>query len=174
MKKLLGMLATVSVLTIGTMGSFASAQVLEEPVVVATASAGDIVDIAVADGRFTTLVTAVTAAGLVETLQSAGPFTVFAPTDAAFGLLPAGTVEGLLGDIPALTAVLLYHVVPGAVMAADVVQLSSAATAGGAALTISTAMGGVMVNSAQVVITDIIATNGVIHVIDAVLLPPMN
>ena len=84
----------------------------------------DIVDIAVADGRFTTLVTAVQAAGLVDTLKSEGPFTVFAPTDDAFAALPAGTVEGLLNDIPALTDVLLYHVVPGAVMAADAVNLT--------------------------------------------------
>ena len=131
-----------------------------------------IVDIAVADGRFTTLVTAVQAADLVDTLNSDGPFTVFAPTDDAFAALPAGTVESLLGDIPALTDILLYHVVPGKVMAADVVTLSSADTALGKPVQITTSGGEVMINDAKVIITDIEASNGVIHVIDAVLIPP--
>ncbi len=131
-----------------------------------------IVDIAVNDGRFTTLVTALQAANLVDTLKGAGPFTVFAPTDDAFNALPAGTVEGLLADIPALTDVLTYHVVPGKVMAADVVNLSSADTVQGEAISISVQDGKVMVNNAQVIITDIEASNGVIHVIDAVILPP--
>lgn len=131
----------------------------------------DIVDIAVGDGRFTTLVAALQAADLVDTLKGDGPFTVFAPTDDAFNKLPAGTVEGLLGDIPTLTNILLYHVVPGKVMAADVVNLSSADTASGASLAISVMDGKVMINDAQVIITDIEASNGVIHVIDAVLIP---
>ena len=136
----------------------------------------DIVDIAVEDGRFTTLVAAVQAAGLVDTLKSEGPFTVFAPTDDAFAALPEGTVEALLGDIPALTDILLYHVVPGKVMAADVVGLDgqSAETAlAGKSVDIKVDMSTVYLNeNVKVVITDIEASNGVIHVIDAVLLPP--
>lgn len=130
-----------------------------------------IVDIAVEDGRFTTLVTAVTEAGLVETLQSDGPFTVFAPTDDAFAALPEGTIEALLADIPALTDILLYHVVEGKVMAADVVELDQAMTVQGQYADISTEMDKVMVDNAQIIITDIEASNGVIHVIDAVILP---
>ena len=132
----------------------------------------DIVDIAVADGRFTTLVAAVTAAGLVDTLKSDGPFTVFAPTDEAFAKLPEGTIEALLNDIPALTDILLYHVVSGKVMAADVVSLSAATTVLGKDVAIKVEDGNVFINDAQVIITDIEASNGVIHVIDAVLLPP--
>lgn len=132
----------------------------------------DIVDTAVADGRFTTLTAALTAADLVDTLKGDGPFTVFAPTDDAFGKLPEGTVEGLLGDIPALTDILLYHVVAGAVTAEQVVTLDSAQTVQGSAVTISVSTAGtVSVNGAQVVITDIETSNGVIHVIDAVLIP---
>ena len=132
----------------------------------------DIVDIAVADGRFTTLVAAVQAAELVDTLKSEGPFTVFAPTDDAFNKLPDGTIEALLNDIPTLTDILLYHVVPGKVMAADVVTLSSADTALGKPVAIRVENGNVFVNDAQVIITDVEASNGVIHVIDTVLLPP--
>jgi len=134
----------------------------------------DIVDTAVAAGSFKTLAAAVTAAGLVPTLKSAGPFTVFAPTDEAFAKLPAGTVEALLKDIPKLTAILTYHVVAGKVMAADVVTLDgkSAKTVNGAEVKISTG-GGVKLNgTANVVKTDIECTNGVIHVLDAVILPP--
>jgi len=132
----------------------------------------DIVDIAVADGRFTTLVAAVQAAGLVDTLKGEGPFTVFAPTDDAFAKLPEGTVEALLQDIPQLKNILLYHVVPGKVMAADVVKLQSADTALGKPVTIKVEGDAVMVNDAKVIITDIEASNGVIHVIDTVILPP--
>lgn len=136
-------------------------------------SGDTIVDIAVADGRFTTLVAAVQAAGLAETLSGEGPFTVFAPTDDAFAALPAGTVEGLLADIPALTDILLYHVVPGEVMAADVVNLRSATTVQGSDISIEVRDGAVYLNdNVQVFITDIQASNGVIHVIDGVLLPP--
>ena len=130
-----------------------------------------IVDIAVEDGRFTTLVAALQAAGLAETLAGEGPFTVFAPTDDAFAALPEGTVEALLADIPQLTSILLYHVVSGKVMAADVVSLESAETLQGQSVAISTEMDQVMINEAKVIITDIEASNGVIHVIDAVLLP---
>jgi uncharacterized surface protein with fasciclin (FAS1) repeats len=131
----------------------------------------DIVDIAVEDGRFTTLVAAVQAAGLVDALKAEGPLTVFAPTDEAFAALPEGTVEALLADIPTLTNILLYHVVDGKVMAADVVELSSAATLLGQDLSISLLDGKVMLNESQVIITDLETANGVIHVIDAVLLP---
>jgi transforming growth factor-beta-induced protein len=131
-----------------------------------------IAEIAVEDGRFTTLVAALDAAGLVETLSSDGAFTVFAPTDDAFAALPAGTVEGLLENIPALTDVLLYHVVSGTVFADTVVTLDSATTLQGSDVSISIQNGNVFVNQAQVVITDIKASNGVIHVIDAVILPP--
>jgi transforming growth factor-beta-induced protein len=133
----------------------------------------DIVDTAVADGRFTTLVAAVQAAGLVETLKGEGPFTVFAPTDDAFAKLPAGTVEELLKpeNLETLQNILLYHVVPGKVMAADVTALASAETASGQTVAIKTDMGNVYINDAKVVITDIETSNGVIHVIDAVLLP---
>jgi uncharacterized surface protein with fasciclin (FAS1) repeats len=132
--------------------------------------AKDIVDTAVAGGDFETLVTAVKAAGLVETLKSDGPFTVFAPTDAAFGKLPKGTIEALLANPDQLAAILKYHVVPGRVMAKDVVKLSSAKTALGQSLAIS-ASGGVRVGGANVIKTDIETSNGVIHVIDTVLIP---
>ncbi|MAS37504.1 MAG: fasciclin [Anaerolineaceae bacterium] len=131
-----------------------------------------IVDIAVADGRFTTLVAAVQAAGLAETLAGEGSFTVFAPTDDAFAALPEGTVEGLLNDIPALTDILLYHVVDGAVPAETVVTLDSATTLQGSDVTIEVRDGNVFLNGdVQVIITDIQASNGIIHVIDGVLLP---
>ena len=133
----------------------------------------DIVDTAAGAGSFKTLVAAVTAAGLVDTLKSAGPFTVFAPTDEAFAKLPAGTVEALLKDIPKLTAILTYHVVAGKVLAADVVKLDGkeAKTVQGGSVKISTT-GGVKLNgTSNVVTTDILCTNGVIHVIDGVILP---
>ena len=135
----------------------------------------DIVDTAVAAGDFKTLAAAVTAAGLVDTLKGPGPFTVFAPTDAAFAALPAGTVEKLLKpeNKDQLTAVLTYHVVSGKVMAADVVKLSEAKTVNGASLKISATGEKVMINdTATVAKADISASNGVIHVIDTVLLPP--
>jgi uncharacterized surface protein with fasciclin (FAS1) repeats len=130
----------------------------------------DIVDTAVSAGQFNTLAKALTEAGLVETLKGTGPFTVFAPTDEAFAKLPAGTLEALLKDKAKLTAVLTYHVVAGKVMASDVVKLSEAKTVQGQNVKINT-MGGVMVNDAHVVKTDIMASNGVIHVIDKVILP---
>lgn len=134
-----------------------------------------IVDVAVADGRFTTLVAAVQAAGLVETLSGEGPFTVFAPTDDAFAALPAGTVESLLlpENQQQLVDILTYHVVAGKVMAADVINLTSATTVLGTDITITVRDGNVYLNdTVQVIITDVEASNGVIHVIDAVLLPP--
>jgi uncharacterized surface protein with fasciclin (FAS1) repeats len=131
----------------------------------------DIVDTAVAAGSFNTLVKAVKAAGLVETLKGEGPFTVFAPTDDAFAKLPEGTLESLLKDTEKLKAILTYHVVAGKVMAADVVKLSSAKTVEGQEVMIKTSGGNVMVNNANVTKTDIETSNGVIHVIDTVLLP---
>jgi uncharacterized surface protein with fasciclin (FAS1) repeats len=130
----------------------------------------DIVDTAVAAGSFNTLVTAVKAAGLVAVLKGDGPFTVFAPTDEAFAKLPEGTVEALLQDKEALAKVLTYHVVPGKVLASDVVNLESAKTVQGQSITIDSSSG-VKVDDANVVKTDIIASNGVIHVIDSVILP---
>ena len=134
------------------------------------AASRDIVDTAVAAGNFTTLAKALQAAGLVDTLKGPGPFTVFAPTDEAFAKLPAGALDALLKDKAKLTAVLTYHVVPGKVMAADVVKLTSAKTVQGQSITIDTSAG-VKVDGANVVKTDITTSNGVIHVIDAVILP---
>lgn len=131
----------------------------------------NIVDIAVADGRFKTLVAAVQAAGLVETLKGKGPFTVLAPTDDAFKKLPAGTVEGLLKDIPALKNILLYHVIPAKAMSGDVMKMTSATTVQGKKVSIKVEKGKVKVNEATVIIPDIEASNGVIHVIDTVILP---
>ena len=141
------------------------------PVQASDKAGKDIVDTAVGAGKFTTLVTAVKAAGLVETLKGDGPFTVFAPTDEAFAKIPKAKLEALLKDKHALAAVLTYHVVPGKVMAADVVKLDSATTAQGKAVKISAADGKVKVNGATVVKADIACTNGVIHVIDTVLMP---
>jgi transforming growth factor-beta-induced protein len=138
------------------------------------ADSKDIVDTAVGAGSFKTLVAAVQAAGLVETLKGPGPFTVFAPTDEAFAKLPAGTVESLLKpeNKEKLVAVLTYHVVPGKVMAADVVKLSEAPTVQGAKAKVKVVNGSVMIDGAKVVKPDIETSNGVIHVIDAVILPP--
>ncbi|MGE0353193.1 MAG: fasciclin domain-containing protein [Gemmatimonadales bacterium] len=131
----------------------------------------NIVETAVAAGNFTTLATALKAAGLVETLQGEGPFTVFAPTDEAFAKLPAGTIEALLKDKEKLTQILLYHVVSGDVPASKVVTMNYARTVGGKSVKITTHDGTVMINNAKVVKADIMASNGVIHVIDTVLLP---
>ncbi|BAT56657.1 Beta-Ig-H3/fasciclin (plasmid) [Nostoc sp. NIES-3756] len=131
----------------------------------------DIVDTAVGAGSFNTLVAAVQAAGLVDTLKGPGPFTVFAPTDEAFSKLPAGTVDALLKDIPKLTKILTYHVVSGKVLAADVVNLDSAPTVEGSNVRIDASNGGVKINDATVTTPDVEADNGVIHVIDTVLIP---
>jgi uncharacterized surface protein with fasciclin (FAS1) repeats len=133
----------------------------------------DVVETAVAAGQFTTLARALQAAGLVDTLKGPGPFTVFAPTDAAFAKLPSGTLDALLADPERLRAVLTYHVVPGRVTAAQVQGLPGAATVQGARLTFAVSGGAVRVNdSATVTQADVLASNGVIHVIDSVLLPP--
>jgi transforming growth factor-beta-induced protein len=143
------------------------AVLLPEPVL-------DIPGTAAAAGMFSTLLAAVEAAGLLETLRSAGPFTVLAPTDEAFAALPEGTVAALLEDPETLAEILLYHVIPGDVRAAQVVTLTEATMANGATVSIAVGNGGVRVNDANVVATDIEATNGVIHVIDAVLIPDSN
>ncbi len=134
-----------------------------------TAKAADIVDTAVAAGSFKTLVAAVQAAGLVDTLKGVGPFTVFAPTDEAFAKIPKDKLDALLKDKAALTKVLTYHVVPGKVMAANVAA-GQVKTVQGASLTVTT-QGGVKVDGANVVKTDVAASNGVIHVIDSVVMP---
>ena len=130
----------------------------------------NIVETAIAAGSFKTLVTAVKAAGLAETLSGKGPFTVFAPTDDAFAKLPVGTVEGLLKDIPKLKSILTYHVVAGKVTAADVMKLTTAQTVQGQNVSIDT-KSGVKIEGANVVKADVMADNGVIHVIDKVILP---
>jgi uncharacterized surface protein with fasciclin (FAS1) repeats len=168
--------AMAAVLMFGTFACTpqAEAPVEEAPVEDAT-SGNDIVAVAKSAGTFTTLVAAVEAAGLAETLMGPGPYTVFAPTDEAFAKLPAGTVESLLlpENIEQLKAILLYHVVSGSVMAADVVTLNEATTVNGATVTIAVGDAGVVLNgTTNVVTTDITASNGVIHVIDAVLMPP--
>ena len=146
-----------------------------DPSASAAPAMGDIVATADSAGTFKTLLAAATAAGLVETLQGPGPFTVFAPTDEAFAALPAGTLDGLLKDPEALKKILLYHVVSGEVTADKVVGMTSADTVEGSPIAISVKDGKVYLNdTAQVVKTDIMASNGVIHVIDKVLLPPAN
>lgn len=139
---------------------------------IAAPESQNIVETAIAAGSFSTLVTAVEAAGLAETLANDGPFTVFAPTDEAFDALPAGTLDALLQDTDALREILLYHVVAGEVRAQQVVTLSSAPTLQGSDVEIDATNAGVKVNDANVTQTDIVASNGVIHVIDSVLLPP--
>jgi uncharacterized surface protein with fasciclin (FAS1) repeats len=156
--------------------TLAVALVLAPVAVSAQTKQADIVDTAVAAGSFNTLVAAVKAAGLVETLKGAGPFTVFAPTDEAFAKLPAGTVDFLLKpeNKDQLIAVLTYHVVAGKVMAADVVKLTEAKTVQGSSAKVKVKDGKVYVDNATVVTTDIMTSNGVIHVIDSVILPTVN
>jgi len=161
-----GRLAAVAAIVMGIATGSASAYAADK----------DIVDTAVAAGQFKTLAAALAAAGLVDTLKGPGPFTVFAPTDAAFAKLPAGTLDTLLKPESKgkLTAILTYHVVAGEVMAADVVKLKEAKTVNGAMVAVKVDGGNVMINNAKVTTADIAASNGVIHVIDTVLLPPAN
>jgi uncharacterized surface protein with fasciclin (FAS1) repeats len=164
MKFQIASIVAVAVAAIGlTLGSVAT-----------RAAQKDIVETAVDAGNFKTLAAALGAADLVQTLKGRGPFTVFAPTDEAFAKLPAGTVENLLKpeNKDQLVAILTYHVVPGKVMAADVIKLKEAKTVNGKMLEIETKGDAVMVNDAKVTATDISASNGVIHVIDTVILPP--
>jgi uncharacterized surface protein with fasciclin (FAS1) repeats len=152
---------------------FTTAAMLATLVFSTNAFAADIVDTAVAAGSFNTLVAAVKAADLVDTLKGTGPFTVFAPTDEAFAKLPAGTVENLLKpeNKAKLAAILTYHVVPGKVMAADVMKIKEAKTVNGQSVAVKAGKGSVMINNAKVAKADIETSNGVIHVIDTVLLP---
>ncbi len=154
-----------------TILSMTAATMLAAPAFAGSHGGMDIVDTAVEAGNFTTLVAAVEAAGLVETLKGEGPFTVFAPTDDAFAALPEGTVEGLLEDPEALAGILTYHVVPGAVMSGDLEDGMMAETVQGQSVTIGISYGDVTVDGANVVTADIEASNGVIHVIDAVIMP---
>ncbi len=161
-KQLVAGIAAASILTIGAVKMGAAPE-----------QSKDIVDTAVAAGSFKTLAKALAAADLVDTLKGAGPFTVFAPTDEAFAKLPAGTLENLLKpeNKEQLRRILTYHVVSGKVMAADVVKLKSARAVSGDAVSITVMGSGVTVNNSKVVKTDIAASNGVIHVIDTVLIP---
>jgi transforming growth factor-beta-induced protein len=164
------MIAGVAMLPVACGGDSASES--EVQVEIVEAAPGTIVEVAADAGTFNTLLAAATAAGLVETLSGPGPFTVFAPTDEAFAALPEGTVEALLADIETLTAILLYHVVAGEVTAEQVVTLTEAATVNGANVSIMAHDGMVMINNATVIAADVKASNGIIHVINAVLLPP--
>ena len=170
MKKVLA-LALVASISLVACGSDSSTEVVDTTVMEEVA-ANDIVAVASSTEGFSTLVAALSAAGLVETLQGEGPFTVFAPNDDAFAALPAGLLEKLLlpENIAVLTAILTYHVVPGMVMSTDVTA-GDVATVEGSTIAITTDMG-VMVNGANVVAVDVAASNGVIHVIDAVIVPP--
>ncbi|MEO5742007.1 MAG: fasciclin domain-containing protein [Vicinamibacterales bacterium] len=163
-------------LAVGTMAALALTFVAPNTTTLAAADTMDIVDTAVAAGSFTTLAKALAAADLVTTLKGAGPFTVFAPTDEAFAKLPAGTVEMLLmpENKAKLRRILTYHVVPGKVMAANVMKMKSAKAVSGDTVTIAVHDGMVMADGARIVKTDIAATNGVIHVIDTVLMPKDN
>lgn len=171
----LGLLLAVSTANADNCGASKTGAEAQKASAVVAASATqkpmDIVETAVAAGSFNTLVAAVQAAGLVETLKGAGPFTVFAPTDEAFAKLPKGTVEALLKDKAKLAAILTYHVVPGKVTAADVVKLREAKTVNGQSAKVTVGADGVMIDNAKVVKTDVMTTNGVIHVIDTVILP---
>ena len=161
--RLIGVLTAAAVLAVAAFGSAASAK---------PEAQGTIVETAVASGQFKTLAMLLKRAGLVSTLQKPGPYTVFAPTDAAFKRVPKATIDALLKDRAMLKAVLLYHVVPGKVAAAKVVKLRSAKTVNGASVRIRVAGSNVFVNSAKVTKTDVTALNGVIHVVNRVLVPP--
>jgi uncharacterized surface protein with fasciclin (FAS1) repeats len=165
----------LNMLAIGTLAALGMAVSASNTTAV-DAPTKDIVETAVAAGSFTTLAKALEAAGLVDTLKGPGPFTVFAPTDAAFAKLPAGTLGMLLKpeNQAKLRRILTYHVVPGRVMASDVVKLDAARAVSGDTIAIASDGGGVTVDKARVVTTDIVATNGVIHVIDAVMRPAGN
>src|SRR5689334_483005 len=160
-----GMLAVVAV-ALASMAMWSSRAAGEK------AETKDVVDTAVAAGNFKTLAAALTKAGLVDTLKGPGPFTVFAPTDEAFAKVPKATLDALAADPAKLKAVLLYHVVAGRVAAADVVKLTSAQTLNGASVKVKVDAGNVYVDAAKVVTPDVTASNGIIHAIDSVLLPP--
>ena len=164
-------LASAALATTLALGASLAPAFAETPTMAKAAPAErDIIDVAVADGRFKTLAAAIQAAGLVDTLKGAGPFTVFAPTDEAFGKLPKGTVEALLADKAKLTAILTYHVVSGKLTSGDVARARSLKTVQGGSLTVD-ASSGVKVDGAKVIVADVPAKNGVIHAIDTVVLP---
>ena len=169
MKFITASIAVVALVAAAAIGGRATAQAAPAQ----SAKQANIVQTAVAAGQFKTLASLLKTAGLAKTLQGKGPFTVFAPTDAAFAKLPKGTVEALLADKAQLTAILTYHVVPGKVTAADVIRMGrgNPATVNGQTLAINVSNGKVHVNDATVVTADVMATNGVIHVIDTVVLP---
>jgi len=161
---------TAAVLVLGTSAALAGGTQYQSSASDSTMATADIVDTAVGAGQFKTLATALTAAGLIDTLKGPGPFTVFAPTDEAFAKIPADKLNALLADKAALTKVLTYHVVAGKVLAADV-KTGEVKTVQGQPLNVVVSSTGVMVNNANVIKTDITASNGVIHVIDSVLMP---
>lgn len=166
----IALLVAAAVVAAATLGAFASASSASR----STGGDQNIVQTALAAGQFTTLASLLTKAGLVDTLSTGGPFTVFAPTDAAFAKVPKATLAALAKHPAQLRSVLLYHVVPGSVNASDVVKLSSAKTLEGSSVLIKVNKGGVFVNQAKVTTPDVMASNGVIHVIDKVLIPPKN
>lgn len=168
-----GVIAAIAIATALTLSACSSDEEATTETATETTEVGTIVDVAVGAGNFTTLVAALTAADLVATLSGEGPFTVFAPTDDAFAALPAGVLEALLlpENKATLAKILTYHVVSGMVMAADVTD-GDVATVEGQTIKLSTMGGGVMVNNATVIAADVMASNGVIHAIDAVILPP--
>lgn len=162
---------TIAALALALVAPALSAQETATPSATMATAPKDIIAVAMENGSFTTLAKALQAAGLVETLQGAGPFTVFAPTDAAFAKLPAGTVDSLMSDIPRLRALLSYHVVAGKVEAKDAMNLSTATSVEGSPISISVVDGKVRINDANVVTADVQASNGVIHAIDTVIMP---
>ena len=168
MKSLRNIAFAAALIVPGTLAAQEAQGYSESP---ATTADLDIIQTAAAAGSFTTLAKAIEAAGLTETLKGEGPFTVFAPTDEAFAMLPKGALDALLKDKAKLTAILTYHVVPGNVMSRDVAGMSSAKTVNGQELSIKAKGGKVKVNKSTVTTADIAASNGVIHVIDQVLMP---
>lgn len=173
--RLTGLALLLALAGVGCGGASAGGESTTAANEAAAPATADIVDTAVAAGSFNTLAQALTAAGLVDTLKGPGPFTVLAPTDAAFAALPAGTLDALLANPEQLRAVLTYHVIPGSHPASEVVTLTSAPTVNGANVAIDASSGSVRLNgSATVTTADVQASNGIIHVIDAVLLPPSN
>jgi uncharacterized surface protein with fasciclin (FAS1) repeats len=170
LKTALSAAVTAAVLATGMSAAIADGKQYNMRTGSAPAAKADIVDTAIGAGQFNTLAKALTAAGLVDTLRGPGPFTVFAPTDAAFAKIPADQLNALLADKAALTKVLTYHVVPGKVVAADV-RTGMVKTVQGQSLDVNASSAGVTVNNAKVIMTDVMATNGVIHVIDTVVLP---
>ncbi len=171
-RKLLVALAASTLVLAACSAGESTPDATEAPVATEAMMEQNIVDVASAAGDFSTLLAAAEAAGLVDTLQGDGPFTVFAPTDEAFAALPEGTLDSLLADPEALKEILLYHVVSGSVMASDVVGLDTATSVQGSEIDITVDGDMVKVNDANVTATDIAASNGVIHVIDKVILPP--